>query len=534
MGDQAGADRGSSVTGERHRSLSSGEVGLLVLLVLLLGGTLLTGVLPGLRFAALAPNLDLLINGSSALVAGIAAWLSWLRYRHMADVAATYQTAAFLIFSITAVAQTLADLGIADVALGLSLTEPRQAPLYAWALLRVAAGGLLLVAAWLRLQPPTSHRWSAMVVPTAVAASMVGTAAIYAFEPALPPLLRAEAFLRLEAPDSFVGPLPGITLLELALQSVAAALLAAAAFTFALAARVGRAPAGTYLAAGLLIAAFAQIHFALFPGIYRGLVTSSDLLRICFYAFVVFGVQAEAGAAFRALRLANRRLYELRDLELANASLAERARLAREVHDGLAQHLWLAKLATERLTGSATASDIATTRAELDGLLDAGLDEARRTVSTLREASRANAPFEEALERHVRRFEESTGMTARLNVQPGATTDDLSPLTTAELLRIAQEALNNVRRHADATVVNVELSRAEGRLRLAVRDNGIGFDAAAGRTGYGLESMRERAEAVGGRLQLESGPSAGTTVLVEVPITPPSESRPASDRPPAT
>jgi signal transduction histidine kinase len=528
MSDQAGDSRSASLKpGASRPGLRSGEAGLLVLLALLLAGTLLTGVLPGLRFAALAPNLDLLINGLSALVAGMAAWLSWLRYRHMADVAATYQTAAFLIFSLTAVVQTLADLGIGDVALGLSLAQPRQAPLYAWALLRVAAGGLLLATAWLRLRPPTSHRWSAMVMPVALGAALLGTAAIYALEPMLPPLLRAEAFLRLEAPDTFVGPLPGITLLELALQSIAAALLSAAAFTFALAARMGRAPAGTYLAAGLLIAAFAQVHFALFPGIYRGLVTSSDLLRICFYAFIVFGIQAEAGAALRELRSANRRLHELRDVELANASLAERARLAREVHDGLAQHLWLAKLTTERLVEGATPAQIATTRAELDSLLDAGIDEARRTVSALRESSGGATSLEEALTRHVRRFEESTGLTARLSVQDEMATAGLSPRASAELLRIAQEALNNVRKHADATVVNVDLARADDRLRLAVRDNGVGFDVAADHSGFGLESMRERAEAVGGRLQVRSGPSAGTTVQVEVPLARPGTSPPA-------
>ncbi|HVM31022.1 MAG TPA: sensor histidine kinase [Candidatus Limnocylindrales bacterium] len=518
MRDRAGSGGPATEAGRPPGGLTLGEVGLVLLLLVLLAATLLTGVSPGLRFAVLAPRFDLLINGVSALIAGVAAWLSWLRYRHMADLASPYQAAAFMLFSITAAAQTLADLGIGDVLLGLNLEQSRQAPLYAWALLRVGAGGLLLVAAVLRLKPPSGQRWSTMVVPVALAGSLAIAAAVYALEPALPPLLRAEAFARLAAPDSFPGPLPGITMLELALQASGAALLAAAAFTYALAARVGNAPAGRYLAAGLLIAAFAQIHFALFPGVYSGLVTSSDVLRICFYAFVVFGIQAEAAASLRQIRAANRRLREMRDLELANASLTERARLARELHDGLAQHLWLARLTTERLTEKAGPDEIAAARGELEGLLQAGLEEARRSVSALRDSSRSDAPLEDILARTVRRFEESTGISARLLVAPDIPGLNISPVAAAELLRIAQEALNNVRKHADATVVGVELSRSGDRLRLAVRDNGVGFDASADHAGYGLESMRERAAAVGGQLSLHSAASAGTTVVVEVPL----------------
>jgi signal transduction histidine kinase len=501
------------------RGLARGELGLIALLAGLVALTLLTAVLPELRFAVLAPDIDLLINGLATLVASVAAWLSWLRYRHVADIPGVYQAAAFTIFSSTAGVQTLAALGIGEEALGLSLEQPRQAPLYAWALLRVLAGGLLLVAAWLRLARPAPRRRSSVIIGLALAVAAVGTPAVYLLEPVLPPLLSAEAFVRLAAPDALVGPLPGITLLELALQSIAVGLLGAAAAGYAIAARRGGSPSAIYLAAGVLIASFAQIHFALFPGIYSGLVTSSDLLRIFFYGFVVVGIQAEAGATLRDLRAANQQLRELRDVELANASLNERARLAREIHDGLAQHLWLAKLATERLTDQASPAEVVTVRDELATMLEGGLEEARRTVAALRDASHSNAPLPDALARHVRRFEESTGLTARLScdIEPQSS---ISPRVSAELLRVAQEALNNVRKHADATLVSLELTGNARLLRLSVRDNGVGFDAAAAdQSGFGLESMRQRAEAVGGRLVVQSAPLAGTTVVVEVPVT---------------
>jgi signal transduction histidine kinase len=496
------------------RGVTRGEIGLLALFVVLLVLTLVPALSPQLRFAALAPSFDLLINGIAMLIAGLAAWLSWLRHRHMADPAAVYQAAAFLIFTLTALVQVLSDLNIGDQVLGLSLDAPRQAPVYVWTFLRLMAGGLLLRSAWLRLRPPGSYRGAAVVLLT-LAASIGVFIGVYAVEPLLPPLLGAEAFDRLGAPDSLVGPLPGITLLELGLQAIATVMLALAAGGYALAARRARTPSGIYLSAGLTLAAFAQVHFALFPGIYSGLVTSSDVLRIVFYAFVLIGLQADAGATLRDLRAANRRLHDLRDVELTSASLAERARLAREVHDGLAQQLWLAKLTTERLGDGASTQQIAQARTELVKLLDAGLDEARQTVAALREAADPLAPLVESLARHVRRFEEATGLDTSVALDD---TIDLPPRSAAELMRIAQEALNNVRKHADATVVAVELVSDRDVVRLSVRDNGVGFDLSADHPGYGLESMRERAAAAGGRLLVESSLQGGTTVVAEVPL----------------
>lgn len=500
------------------RRPSRGELGLLGLLVGLVALTALTVWSPRLRFAVLAPEVDLLINGVATLIAGAAAWLAWLRHRHMADLSAVYQAAAFVIFTVTAATQTLADLGVGEDELGLSLDDPRQAPLYAWSLLRVLAGALLLRAAWLRLRPrAASYRRAGLTIAASLAGGTAMVAVLYAVEPVLPPLLAAEAVERLAAPGTVLGPLPGVTLLELALQSVAVIILGAASVAYAMAARRGTGSADRYLSAGLLLAAFAQVHFGLFPGIYSGLLTSSDLIRVCFYGFIVFGIQADAGAALRQLRTANLRLHELRELELANASLAERARLARELHDGLAQHLWLAKLATERLAGERADTEIEQVRAELAGLLDAGLEEARQTVMALRDSTASNTPFAEVIARHVRRFEEQTGLSTRLEVR-ATSPEPVPPRAAAELLRIAQEALNNVRKHADATMVTVELAHGIEAVRLSVRDNGVGFDSAADHPGYGLQSMAERAAALGGRLDVDTSPLNGTSVRAEIPL----------------
>jgi signal transduction histidine kinase len=509
-----------AIPGHPSRGLSRGELGLLALLAGLIVLTVLTAWLPELRFGFFASDVDLLINGISALIAGAAAWLSWLRHRHMSDLASVYQAAAFLLFAITASAQTMAALGLDGGLLGLDLDAPRQAPLYAWSVLRVVAGALLLRSAWLRLRRPAgSYRHAGRSIALALGGAGVIIAFLYAAEPLLPPLLGAEAVERLAAPGSVLGPLPGITFLELALQSIGVIMLGGAALAYALAARRGMSAADPFLAAGLLLAAVAQVHFALFPGVYTGLVTSSDILRLCFYGFVVVGIQADAGATLRELRAANRQLHELRDVELANASLAERARLARELHDGLAQHLWLARLTTDRLSPAASPEELAGLRGELSALLDAGLDEARQTVMALRDAALADARFEDVLARQVRRFGEQTGLVTRVNAD-GLAEVDLSPRSAVELLRITQEALTNVRKHADATTIVVEAERAGEMVRLSIRDNGVGFDPAADHPGYGLEAMSQRAAMLGGRLSVESSPLAGTTLRAEIPLAP--------------
>jgi signal transduction histidine kinase len=86
------------------------------------------------------------------------------------------------------------------------------------------------------------------------------------------------------------------------------------------------------------------------------------------------------------------------------------------------------------------------------------------------------------------------------------------------VLRIVQEALNNVRRHADATLVRVSVERPDGRVRVTVADNGKGFDpASVGDDRYGLRGMRERAEMVGAELVIDSRPADGTRIVVDLP-----------------
>ena len=200
--------------------------------------------------------------------------------------------------------------------------------------------------------------------------------------------------------------------------------------------------------------------------------------------------------------------------ELATVShragvLAERERLAREIHDTLAQGFTSVVVLLE-LAESEVDTDPAAARQRLATARQTArqnLAEARALVAALTPVDLQAAPLPEAIGRLVDRFGTETGLPARLTVtgEPRA----LSANTEVVLLRAAQEALANVRKHAGAGQVEVTLDGAA----LVVADDGAGFDTAAPTGGYGLAGMRRRVEEVGGTVSITSGPG-GTRVEV--------------------
>jgi two-component system NarL family sensor kinase len=242
------------------------------------------------------------------------------------------------------------------------------------------------------------------------------------------------------------------------------------------------------------------------------------------------GLLNVAAPAFRELDAAELRLLttigqqvgaavERARLSAASARLEraeERARLARELHDTLAQGLTAIALHLESGLAHLEA-DPAGARARLERALAATRDnlaDARRSVLELRGTSLAGRPLGEALDALSRAFTSETGIRVAGRRDPPPT---LAPSAEAELYRIAQEALTNVRRHAAATAVRLDLVRRPGAVRLTVRDNGAGFDPRIATAGVGLVGMRERARLLGGRLRLHSRPGKGTVVTVDIP-----------------
>lgn len=192
---------------------------------------------------------------------------------------------------------------------------------------------------------------------------------------------------------------------------------------------------------------------------------------------------------------------------------AERQRLALEIHDTLAQGFTSIVMLVQAAQAQAGRNEEELRRhlALIERTSRENLDEARSLVAALAPAPLQEAPLPEALTRLTQNFSDETGVRARLVVTGTPRPRDGS--TEVVLLRVAQEALNNVRRHAAATNVDVELSYVDDSVSVHVRDDGCGF-APATATGFGLRGMRARVEQVGGDVLVDTAPGRGTRVGV--------------------
>jgi PAS domain S-box-containing protein len=198
----------------------------------------------------------------------------------------------------------------------------------------------------------------------------------------------------------------------------------------------------------------------------------------------------------------------------------ERNRLAREIHDTMAQAFAGIVLHAEALVASLPVNFSRSQRAlsQIMKLARSGLEEARRSVQALRPKALEGRTLSEALEQTARKLAEDGKLLCQFR-QRGVT-QLLPPETQNELFRIAQEALTNVEKHAQAKSVWISLTYTERNIGLSIRDDGVGFAASGSkmpRHTYGLATMRERAQRIGGRLVVQSPRSGGTRIHVGVP-----------------
>jgi signal transduction histidine kinase len=227
-------------------------------------------------------------------------------------------------------------------------------------------------------------------------------------------------------------------------------------------------------------------------------------------------VQSEERAALIAELRRSR--DDVARLSEESGAMAEREHLAREIHDTLAQGF----------------TSIITLAQAVESELDTDPAAARRHVAMLREtaqenlaearalvAARSPLPLDEgtleaSLQRIVGRLGEELGIRAEARIVGEAV--PLPPQVQVALLRTAQEALANIRKHAQAECAQVTLEHAEGTLRLTVEDDGRGFALTGTSNGPGLDNLRPRAGALDGQCRVESTPGQGTRVLVELPL----------------
>ncbi|GAB2981831.1 hypothetical protein GCM10027282_20760 [Frigoribacterium salinisoli] len=245
-------------------------------------------------------------------------------------------------------------------------------------------------------------------------------------------------------------------------------------------------------------------------------------------------VGEERGRLLAELRAAQ---AELAARSRDDGTVAERERLAREIHDTIAQSLTGLVMLAQQSRGSLATGDVAAAGARLDLIEDAArhaLTEARTLVAATASPGPDGTGLVVALRRVVERFTRESGVPVDLDVAPATQTGPVGlgglPTPTGPgdvprdvqvvLVRCAQEALANVRKHAGPATARVALLRDGDDVVLSVADDGTGFDTAAPRSGFGLDGLAERLALAGGRLEVASS-SAGTTVSARLPVAVP-------------
>lgn len=474
--DASGRSPGGS-PGRRH---------LLGLLLVVAAGTAVTALVaatPSLRYGSQRPALHVQIATAAALVALLVALLGAGRYRRAPTAADLLLAASFAVLGVSNLVTSAIQAATGSSPSGALGWTPASGRVVAAALLAGAA----LSARTLRRPRHTSR----VIALASLGALAVLALALAALDPQLPPALGPGV----SAAGAPYGPFAG-SAASIVLKGTALALMVLAAAGYAT--RVCREPdrLSLPLSWGTALLAFAWLNYLCVPSLYVNWFYAGDALALAAYLLLAAGAVAE----IRAYQRDRARL----------ATLEERGRVARELHDGVAQEVLHLLAYARRLRDEQPGP-------EVDRLLEAAeraLAESRSAISTLR------APLDEPLPAALARIGGELGRRHELDVRVETDADvDAAPHVRAALTRIVGEALANAARHGCARCVTIELHAGPPR-RLLVRDDGAGFDPDPARvpTGsFGLQTMRERAAAVGARTEVRSAPGRGTEVEVVLP-----------------
>ncbi len=245
-----------------------------------------------------------------------------------------------------------------------------------------------------------------------------------------------------------------------------------------------------WLALGATFFLFADLHYVFTPLVSSRFVSAADFLRLLAYAVLLVGV-------WRAIRFA----------EFGRAVADERARVAREIHDGLAQYLFAVSTHATNLENGA---DPAQTLPRLKEAAAAAQQEARFAILALSSAS-GTAPFDSALHRYIDFLTADGELAVDLEIDPDV---HLAPDEQIEVFRIVQEGLANARKHAGARNARVAIGTRGDERVVRIVDDGAGFDDESVAAGQGLRNMRARTASIGGGFHLRTRPGRGTALEV--------------------
>ena len=438
--------------------------------------TLLVVLVPALRFSYRAPALQIVLETAEACVALVVAYLVGGRFSEHRRLQELLLTCGLVVLAAT-------NLLLSAVPAAVLLSSDEE--LSRWAPLTVRLLGTTLVAA-AALCPPDRTVPRRRVRPAVLGGTLVLAllaAAAAATSSALPPVVDPAVDLR-DSSRILIAGHP----LALTAQVVSGLLYASAAVAFTRRAADGADELFRWLGAGCAFAAVARVDYLLFPSLYSQFVHIGDAFRLGFYLCLLVGAAREV------------RSYWTRA-----AVLEDRRRLARDLHDGLTQELTYLYGQTQRLLRSPEDRRIAE---QISGAAGRAIDEARQAIGALTRP--ADQAFGESLQQAVedlgRRHDVRTATAIERSVV-------VTPEQAEAILRITGEALRNASRHGRARCVTVGLTSEP--LVLTVEDDGRGFDPErVVSRGFGLTSMRERAEGAGASYALTSADGQGTKVRV--------------------
>jgi len=251
------------------------------------------------------------------------------------------------------------------------------------------------------------------------------------------------------------------------------------------------------------------------PREYGNLVVWVLVLLLTYgFAIFVFGVVE---------RLQAQALARGREVAALNAVVEERARLSRELHDGLAQlvaYLLVRIDTVEALVGAQRQGEAMAELERMRSVTDELYEDVRESISELRTRV-SERGLAATVREYVDAYEDRHDLT--VHIDGDAAAEGLAPLLAFHLLRIVQEALANVRKHANAHNAWISFGKRANRFEMVVADDGQGFEPKAtpvdgSPQSFGLASMRERAASLNGELTIDSRPGRGTRVLVSIPL----------------
>ena len=348
----------------------------------------------------------------------------------------------------------------------------------------VVAALLICVAALLpRRRITVGRRWPLVIYGSALALAIAGSLPMVVFPSLLPHGVAVTVSTGAAHPSLVDG-----------LQLALALLYILAALGFARRHRLTNDELSGWLAIAFILSAASHVNYFFHPAALSNWVYTGDVFRLGLYLALLIGAAREIASYWTSV--------------VAAASLEERRRLARDVHDGLAQEIsFIAR--NVRLLREHGAEPQLVDRI-LRGVARAQ-EESRRVVGAL--AAMPDQSLDQALAQAVQEAAQRYGASVDMELASGIS---LSPREKEAVVRIASEAVANAAQHSGAEVLRIYLERADAGMRLGVEDDGSGFDEEQPRSGFGLVTMKERAEALGGKLRIDSRRGAGTKVELEL------------------